>query len=189
MSTQSNDLNSQKHHSRRRQSKRIFEMVLFAMLGALMFCSDLIMEALPNIHLLGMLIVVYTIVFRSKALIPIYVYVFLMGAFSGFATWWVPYLYIWTILWGLAMLLPRRMPRPLACVMYTAVCALHGLFFGVLYAPFHALIYRTGWAGMIAWIVAGFHFDLLHFIGNLGAGLFIVPVAELLLRLYRKYLR
>ncbi|MBR2621042.1 MAG: hypothetical protein IKC97_01560, partial [Clostridia bacterium] len=83
MSTQSNDLNSQKRHSRRRQSRRIFEMVLFAMLGALMFCSDLIMEALPNIHLLGMLIVVYTIVFRRKALIPLYVYVLLMGVFSG----------------------------------------------------------------------------------------------------------
>ena len=189
MSTQSNDLNPQKHHGRHRQSRRIFEMVLFAMLGALMFCSDLIMEALPNIHLLGMLIVVYTIVFRTKALIPIYVYVLLMGVFAGFATWWVPYLYVWTVLWGVVMLLPRRMPRWLAYPLYTAVCALHGLFFGVLYAPFHALIYRTGCAGMIAWIVAGLHFDLLHFVGNLGAGLFIVPVSELLLRLNRKYLR
>jgi hypothetical protein len=189
LSTQSNDLNSQKRHSRRRQSRRIFELVLFAMLGALMFCSDLIMEALPNIHILGMLIVVYTIVFRWKALIPLYVYVLLMGVFSGLAEWWVPYLYIWTLLWGAVMLLPRRMPRSIAYVAYTTVCALHGLLFGVLYAPFYALIYRTGWAGMIAWIVAGFHFDLLHFFGNLGAGLFIVPVAELLSRLNRKYLR
>ena len=164
-------------------------MVLFAMLGALMFCSDLIMEAFPNIHILGMLIVVYTIVFRWKALIPLYVYVFLMGVFCGFAEWWVPYLYIWTLLWGAVMLLPKRMPRPIAYVAYTTVCALHGLLFGVLYAPFHALIYRTGWAGMIAWIVVGFHFDLLHFFGNLGAGLFIVPVAELLSRLNQKYLR
>ena len=52
-------------------SQRIFEMVLFAMLGSLMFCSKIVMEALPNIHLLGMLIVVYTIVFRRKALIPL----------------------------------------------------------------------------------------------------------------------
>ncbi len=175
--------------ARRRSSKRLFEMVLFSMLGALMFCSDIIMEALPNIHLLGMLIVVYTIVFRRKALIPMYVYVFLMGAFAGFASWWVPYLYIWTILWGVVMLLPKRMPRWLAYPVYTAVCALHGLFFGVLYAPFHALISGTGWAGMIAWIVSGISFDVLHFIGNLAAGLFIVPASELLMRLKRKYLR
>ena len=174
---------------RHRTSRHIFEMVLFAMLGALMFCSDIIMEALPNIHLLGMLIVVYTIVFRQKALIPIYIYVLLMGAFCGFATWWVPYLYIWTILWGVVILLPRRMPRWLSYPVYTVVCALHGLFCGVLYAPFHALISGTGWAGMIAWIAAGFYFDLLHFVGNLAAGLFIVPVSELLLRLNRKYFK
>ena len=45
------------------------------MLGALLFGSKIIMEALPNIHLLGMLIMVYTIAFRLKALIPIYIYV------------------------------------------------------------------------------------------------------------------
>jgi hypothetical protein len=57
------------------------EIVLFSMLGAIMFCSKIIMEALPNIHLLGMLTMTYTIVFRRKALIPIYVYVFLTGVY------------------------------------------------------------------------------------------------------------
>ena len=44
--------------ARVRTSRRIFEMVLFAMLGSLMFCSKIILEAFPNIHLLGMLTVV-----------------------------------------------------------------------------------------------------------------------------------
>ena len=52
-------------------------MVIFAMLGTLMFCSKIILEVLPNIHLLGMLTMVYTIVYRRKALIPIYIYVFM----------------------------------------------------------------------------------------------------------------
>ena len=43
-------------------------MVLFAMFAALMFCSKIIMEALPNIHLLGMLTMLMTVVFRKKAL-------------------------------------------------------------------------------------------------------------------------
>ena len=51
------------------------ETVIFAMLGALMYASKIVMEALPNIHLLGMFTIVFTIVFRKKALIPIYVYV------------------------------------------------------------------------------------------------------------------
>ena len=65
-----------------------------------MFCSKVIMEALPNIHLLGMLTMVYTLTFRWKALIPIYIYVFLNGLYAGFNVWWVPYLYIWTVLWA-----------------------------------------------------------------------------------------
>ena len=65
----------------------IFEMVLFPMLGTLMFTSKILMEMLPNIHLLGMLTITYTLVFRFKALIPIYIYVFLNGLYSGFNMW------------------------------------------------------------------------------------------------------
>ena len=77
------------------------------MLGTLMFCSKIIMEAFPNIHLLGMFVMTYTIVFRRRALVPIYLFVALTGLYAGFAFWWLPYLYIWTVLWGVTMLLPR----------------------------------------------------------------------------------
>ena len=45
---------------------RIREMAVFAMLGTLMYVSKVIMEMLPNIHLVGILTVVYTIVYRKK---------------------------------------------------------------------------------------------------------------------------
>ena len=73
-------------------------MIVFAMLGTIMFCSKILLEVLPNIHLLGMLTMTYTVVFRRKALIPIYIYVMLNGLYAGFNIWWIPYLYIWTIL-------------------------------------------------------------------------------------------
>ena len=57
----------------------VVELVVFAMLGSLMFCSKIIMEALPNIHLLGMFTMTFTVVFRFKALIPIYIYVMING--------------------------------------------------------------------------------------------------------------
>ena len=95
------------------------------MLGALLFGSKIIMEALPNIHLLGMLIMVYTIAFRLKALIPIYIYVIINGVYAGFATWWVPYLYIWTILWAATMLLPKRMPKKLKRIVYPSLCFIY----------------------------------------------------------------
>jgi energy-coupling factor transport system substrate-specific component len=145
------------------------------------------MEALPNIHLLGMLTMTYTIVFRTKALIPIYVYVFLNGLFAGFSMWWYPYLYIWTILWGITMLLPRSMPRALKCVIYPIVCCIYGLAFGALYAPMQALMFGFDFEQTLAWIAAGFPFDITHGIGNLFTGMLIVPLSELLIKLTRKY--
>ena len=108
----------------------VAELVLFAMLGMVMFVSKLVMEFLPNIHLLGMLTMTYTLAFRAKALVPIYVYVFVNGLYAGFATWWIPYLYVWTVLWAVTMLLPRKMPSRIACVVYPVVWGLHGLAFG-----------------------------------------------------------
>ena len=76
------------------------EITVFAMLGAVMYASKLLMELIPNVHLLGVLVVAFTVVYRKKALYPIYIYVLLNGIFCGFAAWWVPYLYVWTVLCG-----------------------------------------------------------------------------------------
>ena len=156
------------------------------MMATLMFCSKILMEALPNIHLLGMLTVTYTVVLRKKALIPIYVYVLLNGLYGGFSMWWVPYLYIWTILWAVTMLLPRNMPKKIACVVYPAVCGLHGFLFGILYSPAQALMFGLDFEQTIAWITAGLPFDALHGVGNLIAGLLIFPVSEFLKKLFTR---
>ncbi len=167
------------------RSSRIKEICIFAMLGSLMFCSKIIMEALPNIHLLGTLIAVYTIVYRKKALIPIYIYVMLDGLFGGFSLWWIPYLYIWTILWGAFMLLPKKMPKKVGYIVYPCICALHGFLYGTLYAPAQALMFGLDFDGMIAWIIAGIPFDMIHGISNLICGLLIIPLSEILKKLSR----
>ena len=158
----------------------IKEIAVFGMLGALMYALKLLMQVLPNIHLLGVFIVAITIVYRAKALYPLYVYVLLDGIFSGFATWWLPYLYVWTVLWGVVMLLPKNMPPKVAPIVYAVVCGLHGLSFGTLYAPAQALLFGLNFQGMITWIVAGLPFDAIHGVSNLILGAFIVPLAKLL---------
>ena len=162
-------------------------MVIFAMLGTLMFCSKIIMEALPNIHLLGVLTVVYTIVYRRRALIPIYIYIMLNGLFAGFNMWWVPYTYIWTLLWGTVMLLPRNMPKKIAIPVYCAICGLHGFLYGTLYAPAQALMFGLNFKQMIAWIVAGIPFDIIHGISNIALGLLIVPLSEILADISKRH--
>ena len=162
------------------------ELAVFAMLGALMFCGDITMNWAMNVHFVSAFLMVYTIVYRSRALIPFYLYTVLIGLYEGFGLWWLSYLYIWLPLWGVTMLLPRRMPRKVAIPVYAVVCALHGLSFGTLYAPLWALIQGLNMKGILTWIAFGFSADVLHAVGNFAGGLLIVPMSELLLRLEKK---
>ena len=161
----------------------IREIAVFGMLGALMYASKMLMEVLPNIHLLGVFTIAFTVVYRKKALYPIYIYVLLNGIFSGFATWWIPYLYVWTILWGVTMLLPKKMPKKVQPIVYMVVNACHGFSFGILYAPAQALLYGLSFKGMLAWIASGFPFDITHGISNFICGALIVPIVHVLRRL------
>lgn len=158
------------------------------MLGALMYASKIIMELLPNIHLLGTFVIAITLVYRKKALYPIYVYVLINGLLAGFSTWWIPYLYVWTLLWGATMLMPRNMPKKIQPVVYMCLCASHGFLFGTLYAPAQALIFGLNFEGMIAWIIQGLPYDLIHGIGNFCCGVLIVPIASFLKKI-DKYVR
>ena len=165
------------------QSQRTLEICVFALLGCLMFASKKMMEVLPNIHLVGMLTVTYTVVFRRKALVPVYLYVFLDGLFGGFNLWWLPYLYIWTVLWGVTMLLPQNWSKKTKAIVYPLVCALHGAVFGILYAPAQALMFGLTFRETLVWIASGLTFDLLHTAGNFVAGMAILPLSELLRKL------
>ena len=168
------------------RNKKLFDILVFTMLGVIMFISKLIMEVLPNIHLLGILTMVYTITYRKDALKPIYIYVLLNGLYSGFNLWWVPYLYIWTILWGITMLLPKNMPTKVAVPVYSIVCALHGLLFGALYAPAQAIMFGLDFKMMVAWIVAGLPFDIIHAISNLFLGSLIIPLSMALKKFHKQ---
>lgn len=162
----------------------LFQIVLFATFGGLMYISDIMMELLPNIHLIGMFTVAFTVVYRVKALVPIYVYVFLTLFFSGFSPWTLPYLYIWTVLWGIIMLLPRNMKQYIAIPVYIGVCGLHGLSFGLLYAPAHILLFTGGdWSQLFTWVILGLPYDALHCIGNIFAGTLIFPLVTVLSKL------
>lgn len=162
------------------------ELTVFAMLGAVMYASKVILEFAPNIHLLGVFTIAFTIVYRKKALYPIYIYVLLNGMFSGFSAWWVPYLYLWTVLWGFVMLLPKKMPHLIQPIVYMAVCAVHGFLFGTLYAPVQAVLFGLSLEGMVAWIVAGLPWDFLHGVSNFFCGVLIMPIVSVL-RLAERY--
>lgn len=163
------------------KSLKIVDIAVFAMLAALMFVSKYVLEFLPNVHLIGVFIIATTVIYRKFALFPLYAFVFLIGLFNGWPLWWIPYLYIWTALWGMTMLLPKRM-SPKCCIFaYAAVCGAHGFLYGTLYAPSQALLFGLNFKGMLTWIAAGLPWDVLHGCSNLVVGgLLIMPLVRVM---------
>ena len=161
------------------------DIAVFGMLGAMMYLSKLVMEWLPNVHLIGVFIIASTVVYRAKALYPLYIFVLLCGLFGGFSLWWIPYLYVWTALWGVTMLLPKTIGAKWRPLVYMCLCAAHGFCFGILYAPAQALLFGFDFEQTVAWVIAGLPFDLTHGIGNFVAGILIVPLIALLKRIER----
>jgi energy-coupling factor transport system substrate-specific component len=158
---------------------KLKEITLFALLGTVMFVSKILMEFLPNIHVLGVLIALYTAVFGVKAIYPIIVYIALNGVYAGFALWWVPYIYIWPLLWVALLLVKQSFAHKTKIIFYTLITTLHGLLFGVLYAPMQSLMFGFNFKQTVTWVIAGFPFDAIHAAGNLVLCLIILPFTPL----------
>ena len=167
---------------------KLKDVAVLSLMGALMFAGDVLLEMLPNIHLVGVLIVVTTVVYRKWAILAIYVYVLMQGLLSGFDLWWIPYIYIWDFLWLFIMFIPKRLPDNIKNILYVVVCALHGYLFGILYAPSQVLLFFDGdFSRMIPWLIKGIPADITHGTSNLILGtLFILPAVKIL-KLTNKY--
>ena len=171
------------------RSSRLADVVLFTMFGVIMFISDIGFEFLPNIHGVALSIAVVTLVYRARALYSILVYIFLTALSSLILTggyivfWWVPYIYIFPILWLLVMLIPKNAPLKLKSGIAMAMCGFHGLIFGALYAPYQALAFGLNFKGMLTWIAVGLPADIIHMCGNIAMATLIAPLYKALTKL------
>ena len=167
--------------------KRLVSLVLGAMFGAMLFISQVVMAGLPNIELVSLLIIVWTRVFRGGALPGIGVFVILQGLYYGFGIWWMSYLYIWFILWGIVMLVPRGMPMryPLRALGWALLAGAYGFAFGALTAiPW---LITGGPATALSYWLSGLSFDIPHAIGNFVLALMLaVPLIEVLASIKRR---
>lgn len=71
-------------------------------------------------------------------------------------------------------------------IVYPIVCCLHGLLFGTLYAPAQAIMFGMNFESMIAWIISGLPWDIVHGVGNLFAGMLILPLSEMFVKILKK---
>ncbi|MCD8068031.1 MAG: hypothetical protein LUE87_03925 [Lachnospiraceae bacterium] len=134
-----------------------------ALIGMMTATIEVVKDALaflPNVELVTLLIVLYTLFFGKRILFAIPVFVLLQGMVHGFGLWWIMYLYVWPLLAVLTSLFRKQT----SLLFWSAFCGLFGLFFGALCSlPYLVL---SGPAAAFAWWVAGIPFDLLHCVSN-----------------------
>ena len=144
---------------------RTRQIVTAALLAAVLMASKFALDGVPNVELVSLLVILYTLEFPKLVIPAVYTYIFLYGLMNGFGIWWFAQLYLWLVLILVARRL-RAMESPLA---WALVSGLYGLSYGALYAVSYAVM--NGPAAGLAWWVTGIPFDLLH-----GAGNFVVAL-------------
>ena len=162
----------------RRVRRQLISLVRDALFAALLVTGKEMLAPLPNVEVVTLLIMVYTTVYRFRALVPIYVFVAVEAVLWPSVSGTLMYLYIWLVPWALVMLLPRAWQRLPA---YVGIGALFGLAFGTLCAPVHALYFGVYGKGLLAWIAVGFPWDVTHAVGNFAMA-FLAPVLIRVLR-------
>ncbi|MCL1829892.1 MAG: hypothetical protein FWG21_00510 [Oscillospiraceae bacterium] len=138
----------------------LIDISLIGIAAALMIGVQLSLAFLPNIELITLLIILFTLHFKSRTIYMIYVFSIVECLIYPFGLWCFTYLYIWTILYIVVWVL-----KDSRSALFWAVI---GAVFGLLYGSLSSIPYfiTMGLAGGIAYIVSGLSFDLLHCFGN-----------------------
>lgn len=142
------------------KKEKLTETIHLTLLGVLMFVSQVIMAALPNIEIVTLFIILTTRKFGYKAFVSVYIFVGCEVLTYGLSMWVINYLYVWAILCVLILII-RKIDDG---IVYALIAAVYGLSFGTLCSVPYFI--TGGIAGGIAYIIQGFVFDLLHCAGN-----------------------
>ncbi|MCD7862523.1 MAG: hypothetical protein LUG61_03165 [Lachnospiraceae bacterium] len=136
------------------------DIALIGMMTATIEVAKDSLAFLPNVELVTLLIVLYTLFFGRRVFLAIPAFVLLQGLLCGFGLWWIMYLYVWPLL----ALLTSLFRKQTSFLFWSAFCGLFGLFFGALCSlPYIVL---SGPAAALAWWVAGIPFDIVHGVSN-----------------------
>lgn len=143
-----------------RERGKARDIALMGMMAAALEAAKFVLSFLPNVELVTLLIILYTLYFGKKVLPVIAVFVLLEGCRYGFGLWWVMYLYAWPILAGAAWLLRRQR----SAWVFSILAGAFGLSFGALCAvPY---FFAGGPAAAFSWWVAGIPYDIIHCVSN-----------------------
>lgn len=165
---------------------KVKDVVLIGILSSTITVAKLALSFIPNVEIVTLLFIVYTIVFGYKMTLPVSLVFSTTEIFIyGFNTWLLVYYFLWPLLILLTELLKKRTKSEYG---YAALGALFGYTFGMFFAVGESLFYGVAY-GWTYWI-RGLLFDLFHGTSNFILILILLnPMKNLLLKLKREYYR
>jgi len=159
---------------------RIKDIVIIGMMSAILIAVQFFLGFLPNVEIVSLLIILFTLILGRKTFYIIYVFVVMEGFLYGFGLWWINYLYVWTALFIIVLIFSKQR----APFFWAIVSGSYGLSFGALCSiPY----FITGGlpTGFAYW-VSGIPFDLIHGIFNFIVTLILFHPLYLLLEMVSK---
>lgn len=131
-----------------------------AVLGVLLYVLQVALGFLPNIELVSLCVILFTLVFKKRVAGILAVFLLLEFVTYGFNTWVIMYLYVWPLL-ALLTHLFRRMDSALGWALLSGA---FGLSFGLLCSLTYLFI--GGISAATAYFLGGILYDIPHCIGN-----------------------
>lgn len=157
------------------------DIALIGMMTAALEAAKLAMSFLPNVELVTLLVILFTLCLGGKALAAVFAFVGVECLVWGIGLWTIMYLYIWPLLALLALLFRRQE----SVLFWSVLSGFFGLFFGALCAIPYFFI--GGVQTAAAWWIAGIPWDILHGVSNFVLCLVLfAPLRKVFLRLGRE---
>lgn len=153
------------------------EIAVVGMMTALLEAAKAALNALPNVELVSLLIILFTLFFGGKVLYAIAAFIVIEGMIFGFHVWWISYLYVWPLLAFVTWIFRRQE----SVWVFAAISGVFGLAFGALSSiPYYVI---GGWSMGFSWWIAGIPYDLIHGISNFVLCMILfVPIRKVMRR-------
>ena len=136
------------------------ELILFGMLGGLTAAMQMALSFIPNIEVVTLLIILFSLIYKRKTLYIVFTFVTLMGLLHGFGLWWFGYVILWPLLSLLTVFLREKFINIVFTINTIRLLFLFGFFYAIPYAVFGG--FNTG----LSYWISGIPYDMVHGLGN-----------------------
>lgn len=132
------------------------DIALIGVMIATLEAAKMALSFLPNVELVTLLIILYTLFFGYRIFYAIFAFILIEGCLYGFGLWWFMYAYIWPLLAGITYLFRKQQ----SIWFWSVISGVFGLFYGALCSITY--LFTGGPQTAFAWWIAGIPFDLIH---------------------------